>query len=434
MNHEAVELLSRYLQFDTTVPPGNEGPAVDFFAALFDREGISFKTYEAEAGRASIRAVLPGSGRKGPIILLNHIDVVPADRSAWHFDPFGGEVRDGYILGRGALDMKGHGIMELLAFLAMKRRQVQLNRDLIFLATADEEALGFKGVKYLLDNHPEDFQADFVINEGGIGVTGIVPGRPLMMIATAEKGPCWLRLTRSGPSGHGSTPHGANTLEKMVQALGRLLSGEMPLVVTPIVAEYLMNIGIGLEVLKEAPAAERDEQLIRALRESGFIAVPQMAAMVKNTISLNSFHSGVKTNVIPGQAEAELDIRLLPGQRIEDIVSYVRDGLADDAITIHRLLGNEANESPRESEYYHVIEALLREHFPGAVVTPSLLTGTSDSRFFREKGIISYGMTPIVVSLQEVNLIHGADERISVENLLKGTEVYTELVRRLCSD
>jgi acetylornithine deacetylase/succinyl-diaminopimelate desuccinylase-like protein len=223
MNHEAVELLSRYLQFDTTVPPGNEGPAVDFFAGLFDREGISFKTYEAEAGRASIRAVLPGSGQKGPIILLNHIDVVPADRSAWRFDPFGGEVRDGYILGRGALDMKGHGIMELLAFLAMKRRQVRLNRDLIFLATADEEALGFKGVKYLLDNHPEDFQADFVINEGGIGVTGIIPGRPLMMIATAEKGPCWLKLTRSGPSGHGSTPHGANAQEKMVQALDRLL-------------------------------------------------------------------------------------------------------------------------------------------------------------------------------------------------------------------
>jgi acetylornithine deacetylase/succinyl-diaminopimelate desuccinylase-like protein len=434
MNHEAVELLSRYLQFDTTVPPGNEGPAVDFFAGLFDREGISFKTYEAEAGRASIRAVLPGSGQKGPIILLNHIDVVPADRSAWRFDPFGGEVRDGYILGRGALDMKGHGIMELLAFLAMKRRQVRLNRDLIFLATADEEALGFKGVKYLLDNHPEDFQADFVINEGGIGVTGIIPGRPLMMIATAEKGPCWLKLTRSGPSGHGSTPHGANALEKMVQALDRLLSREVPLIVTPIVVEYLMNLGLGLEILKDTPTAERDEALIRALRESGFIAVPQMAAMVKNTISLNTLHAGAKTNVIPGQVEAELDIRLLPGQRIEDIVNYVRESLSDDEITIHRMLGNEANESPRESEYYHIIEALLREYFPGAVVTPVLMTGTSDSRFFREKGIISYGMAPIVVSLQEVNLIHGADERISVENLLKGTEVYTELVRRLCSD
>jgi acetylornithine deacetylase/succinyl-diaminopimelate desuccinylase-like protein len=195
-----------------------------------------------------------------------------------------------------------------------------------------------------------------------------------------------------------------------------------------------MNLGLGLEILKDTPTAERDEALIRALRESGFIAVPQMAAMVKNTISLNTLHAGAKTNVIPGQVEAELDIRLLPGQRIEDIVNYVRESLSDDEITIHRMLGNEANESPRESEYYHIIEALLREYFPGAVVTPVLMTGTSDSRFFREKGIISYGMAPIVVSLQEVNLIHGADERISVENLLKGTEVYTELVRRLCSD
>ncbi|MBN1615485.1 MAG: M20/M25/M40 family metallo-hydrolase [Deltaproteobacteria bacterium] len=433
MKHEAVELLSRYIQFDTTVPPGNERLAVDFFADLFDREGVSFKTYEADAGRASIRAVLPGSGRKDPIILLNHIDVVPADRSAWHFDPFGGEVRDGYILGRGTLDMKGQGIMELLAFLAMKRGGMSLNRDLIFLATADEEALGFKGVKYLLDNYPEDFRADFVLNEGGIGVSGIVPGGPLMMIATAEKGPCWLRLTRSGPSGHGSMPHGENALERMVQALHRLFSKEMPLTVTPIVAEYLMNLGIGHRVPKEASADERNEGIIGALKESGYIAVPQVAAMVKNTISLNSLHAGVKTNVIPGQAEADLDIRLLPGQRIEDMVQYVRDVLADDAIAVHQMLGNEANESPKDTEYYRIIDTVLLEHFPGAVVSPSLLVGTSDSRFFREKGILSYGITPIVISLQEVGLIHGVDERISVDNLLKGTEVTTDLVRRLCS-
>lgn len=237
MVHESIGLLSRYIQSNTTNPPGNEARGAQFFAEILDREGIEYRTYEPEPGRVSLRAVIPGTGDKGPVILLNHMDVVPAQAEEWSFDPFGGEVKDGYVHGRGALDMKGQSIMELLAFLDVKRQGQRPFRDLIFLAAADEETGGPLGVKYLLDNHYEDFQADLVLNEGGFGVTGLIPSRPVIMVSPAEKGVCWLKLTRTGRPGHGSLPHGDNALERMTHALADLLDEEAPITITPIVAE-----------------------------------------------------------------------------------------------------------------------------------------------------------------------------------------------------
>ena len=203
MSKEAIELLSRYLQIDTTNPPGNELKGVAFFANILDKERVDYKIYEATPGRQSIKATIPGTGEKGPIMLLNHIDVVPVQADQWSFNPFSGEVKDGFIHGRGALDMKGQGIMELLAFLDVKRKELTPCRDLIFLAAADEEAGGKNGVEYLLENYPDDFKVDFVLNEGGYGINDILLTRPVFMISTAEKGLCWLKLTRTGAPGHG---------------------------------------------------------------------------------------------------------------------------------------------------------------------------------------------------------------------------------------
>ena len=199
MPHEAIELLSQYLQIDTTNPPGNEKRGVAFFARIFEKEGIAYKIYEASPGRDSIKAVIPGTGEKGAVILLNHIDVVPAKTDEWSVHPFSGEVKDGFIHGRGALDMKGQGILELLAFLEVKRNGLKPCRDLIFLAVADEEAGAQNGVGYLLNNFADEFQADLVINEGGFGLNNMFPERPLFMISTAEKGVCRAKLVRSGP-------------------------------------------------------------------------------------------------------------------------------------------------------------------------------------------------------------------------------------------
>ena len=430
--HEAVEFLSRYLRIDTTNPPGNEVRGVAFFAEIFDREGIRYKTYEPASGRGSILSVIPGTGEKGAVILLNHIDVVPANADEWSVDPFGGEVKDGFIYGRGALDMKGQGIMELMAFLEFKRKGLKPCRDLIFLAVADEEAGGVHGVQHLLNRHGEDIQADLVINEGGFGVSGVLPDRPLFMIATAEKGVCRVKLRRSGPPGHGSTPHGENALEKLVQGLGRLLAKDTPVIITPLIAEYFKQLASSWKFLQPFLEDGKPETLVEILNREGLLNVPQMAAMLKNTISLNLMHAGNKVNVIPSTAEADLDIRLLPGADPDSVIAEIKKHLADENIKVESTGNSRASESSMDTEDFKIIKGVHLAHFPEALAVASLLFGASDSRFFRKKDIPCYGVCPVLISLEELSRIHGIDERISEENMIRGTQVFVDIVKKLC--
>jgi acetylornithine deacetylase/succinyl-diaminopimelate desuccinylase-like protein len=432
MSHDAVELLSQYLQIDTTNPPGNENRGVAFFARIFTEEGIAYRTYEASAGRGSIKAVIPGTGEKGAIILLNHIDVVPAKAEEWSVDPFGGEVKDGFIYGRGALDMKSLGIMEMLAFLEVKRQGLTPCRDLVFLAVADEEAGGRQGAQYLLEQYPDDFQADLVLNEGGFGLNNVLTSRPLFMIATSEKGVCQIRLTSTGPPGHGSTPHGDNALEKLVQGLSRVLSGDNSIIVTPQIAEYFKRLGTEWDFLKPYLKDGKTATLIDALTGSGMISVPQMSAMLRNTISLNILNSGNKTNVIPSKAQAELDIRLLPGTEPDTFIAEVKKRLADESIRVEPLKKSSASRSPMDTDDFATIQNAYLAHYPNALTVASLLFGSSDSRFFRSKGIPCYGVCPMLVSLEEFNRVHGIDERVSVDSMLEGIRVYTDMVKKLC--
>lgn len=433
MTDEAIELLSQYLRIDTSNPPGDEFAAVRFFTDILDREGIEYRTYTAAPGRTSIRAVIRGEGRHKPVVLLNHMDVVPAEPARWSVDPFGGVIQDGYLYGRGALDMKGQGIMELLAFLSIKREGMTPSRDLVFLAVADEEAGGGHGVRYLLEHHPRDFEADLVINEGGFGVSGLLPDRPVFMVATAEKGCCWLRITASGQPGHGSVPHGRNPLEKLNAGLCRLLAEETTAPLPPIVLQYFRNLGQnGWDFLQPFLDDNSPDTLLELLNQSGLMAMPQIRAMVKNTISLTQIHAGSKVNVIPGEAEASVDIRLLPGQSVEDCADHVRRCMGDSDFTFEVLGSSPATASPDETPDFQTMREVLSGRYPRAVVTPSLLFATSDSRFFRERGIPTYGFCPIVIGLEDVQSIHGIDEKISIENIRMGTEIYTEVVRKLC--
>jgi acetylornithine deacetylase/succinyl-diaminopimelate desuccinylase-like protein len=432
MQHEAVELLSKYLQIDTTNPPGNEDKGVEFLADILQKEGIAYKTYEASPGRSSIKAVISGTGEKGAVILLNHIDVVPAKADEWQVHPFSGDIKDGFIYGRGALDMKSLGIIELLAFLEIKRQGLTPCREIIFLAVADEETGGDKGVQYLLENYPDEFKADLVINEGGFGLDNVLANRPLFMIAAAEKGVCHVRLTCTGPPGHGSTPHGDNALEKLVQGLSRVLTGENPFIVTPLTAEYFKQLGTEWEFLKPYLEDGKSQTLIDALTKSGMINIPQMSAMLKNTISLNILNAGDKTNVIPSKAKAELDIRLLPGTEPDAFIEGIRQLLADENISVQAFKTSRASESPTDTEDFAIIKNVHLEHHPNALTVASLLFGASDSRFFRSKGIPCYGVCPMVVGMEDINRVHGIDERISEENMIKGTQVFTDIVKRLC--
>lgn len=327
---------------------------------------------------------------------------------------------------------QGRGILELLAFLELKRKGLTPCRDLIFLAVADEEAGGTNGVQFLLNNHGDEFQADVVINEGGFGLGNVLPDRPLIMIATAEKGVCRVKLTRSGPPGHGSAPHGENALEKLVQGLSRLMEIENPVIITPLIAEYFKQLAPAWEFLRPYVSDGNPETLIEILTQKGMLDIPHMAAMLKNTISLNLMHAGNKVNVIPSSAEAELDIRLLPGTDPDTVIDAIKEHLADDNIKVEIARVSRASESSMDTEDFAIIKSVHLEHFPNALAVASLLFGASDSRFFREKGIPCYGVCPMIINLEDLGKIHGLDERISEENMVKGTEVYIDMVRKMC--
>ncbi len=433
MNNEAVELLGRYIRLNTSNPPGNEYLASEFFKRIFNTAGIQYKTYESKPGRVSIRAELKGSGPENPLILLHHMDVITANSDEWSFDPFGGGVIDGYICGRGALDTKSLGIMQLLAMLEVKKKALQINRDLVFLATADEESGSDCGVEYLLREFPDEFRASLVLNEGGYVASGLVPDRLLAMVSPGEKGPCWLKLKRKGIPGHGSTPHDDNPLERLTQAVNRLLAYEAPLHVTPIAAEYFKQMAPVWDFLEPYAEDGQEQTLLAIIADNGQLAGPQINAMLKNTVSLNSLHSGNKVNVIPSYAEAEVDTRLLPGQNMEQWVEIIKKHLADDEIQIEFIMKGEGNASGTDSDSYAIIQRALLDHYPGAISAPYLMLGATDSRFFRAKGILAYGFCPAVVPNDHLKSIHGIDEKIGVDSLLKGTDVYIDVIKRLCT-
>ena len=395
MQHESIELLSQYLRIDTTNPPGNEYKGTAFFAEIFEKEGVDFTVYEPEGasgkGRCSIRARIPGSGSGDPLILLNHIDVVPAERDQWHCDPFGGEVRDGFVHGRGALDMKCQGIMELLAFLSVHRSGSVPKRDLIFLAVADEEVGGVYGADFLLKNHPGEFSSGLVLNEGGYGVVNLLPdGRPLILIAAAEKATNWMQVSAEGPPGHGSVPNPDNALERLIRALNRLQQMDNPIKITETTAEYFKRLAVGWDFLKPFQEDGREATLIKCLTKSGFADIPQISAMIRNTVSTNVMSAGGSVNVIPSRAEARLDVRILPGQDPEAFKASIEAQLGDDGLTVSFITRDRALASPFATPEFAAIESVFNRRFPEAIVTPFLVFGSTDLRLFR-KGLPGYG-------------------------------------------
>ena len=425
---EATDLLSRYLAIDTTNPPGNEEPAARFLADLLRSEGIDDITfYDASdgesKGRVSLRACLPGDGSAKPLVLLNHTDVVPVERSGWDQEPFAGLVQDGVIWGRGAIDMKGMGVMELIALFLIRRHRIPHRRDIVFLAVADEEEGGRYGIDFLERHHPEALEAEYVINEGGWGATRMMGSeRPAFNCAVSEKGPCWLRLVADGRPGHGSVPHGDNALERLVRALQRVLEWQRPRTVVPELREYFARLHHH-GFMDEEPT---EEAILR-------LGDPLIHAITTNTISLTTARAGVKHNVIPAEAEATLDCRLLPGADAEAFIEEVRRVVDDPKVRIEPVLESSTPSSPVESELMRVIDQVAREHVEDAVVLPSVSAGFTDSRVFRQQGVTAYGFIPILLGQEEAAAMHGHNERLTIENLRLGCQILFEVVRRICA-
>jgi acetylornithine deacetylase/succinyl-diaminopimelate desuccinylase-like protein len=433
LQDEAVGILSRYIQVDTTNPPGNEIRAAQFLRTIFEREGIEARVIESAPGRGNIFARMRGDGSKKGIVLLHHIDVVPADGRRWREPPFSGAVRDGEIWGRGALDNKGPGIAEVMAMLALKRRNVALKGDVIFLGTADEEAGGAMGAGYLVERHPELFATvGLVLNEGG-GIRLGKDGRAReYSVGTIEKTPLWLRLTATGQAGHGSTPGKNLAVHKLISALQRITHYQPPIKVVPEVQTYYQQIA-------PAEGGERRGKyadLRAALRDPAFAAEftanPRQNATVRNTLSITVLAASDKTNVIPAEASAEIDARLLPGEDPQVFVRQLRNVIGDESIKVDVLLSFPAAVSPPHAEALRLITNMAREDGNTPVVTP-LGRGFTDCRFFRQKGIPCFGFMPLRNSAAESGLVHGINERISVESLGAGMRGLYELVHNLAA-
>ena len=428
---EAQAWLQAYIRVDTTNPPGNEAAGVQFFKAIFDAEGIRYETAESAPGRGNIWARLDG-GDEPALVLLHHMDVVPANKASWVTDPLSGEIRDGYVYGRGALDTKSSGILHLAAFLALHRSRVPLKRDVVFMATADEEAGGFYGVGWLVKHRPELFRnVGFVINEGGGGRRH--GGRTRFGVEVTQKVPYWLRLTARGEPGHGSMPRPASSVTDLIAALERLRRHEFEPRVVPAVQAYFKGIAAA------APPAwsERFADIAEAVRTPGVVAElqrhdPALHTLVRNTCSITRLGGSDKINVVPGEAWAEIDCRLLPDQTPSAFLAELGEVLGA-GIEVETIMAFTPAVSTTDTELYRTIEAVCREEFPEAPVLPAVLGGFTDSHFVRDLGITAYGFTPIVVPFEDEQSIHGNNERIPVESVRQGVSMMVEIVRRVAA-
>ena len=422
---ETVRLLSEYVRLDTTNPPGNEVAATDWIARVLAAEGIPYKLYASDPTRPNLVATLHGDGSAGgPLVLLNHTDVVPVEIDHWTMPPFGGLVKDGYVWGRGAMDMKGMGVLELMTLIIHHRLQLPLRRDLTFIAAADEEAGGAFGIDFLDAAHPELLDCAFVINEGGTGAAEVFGvRRPVFHVCVSEKGPLWLRLVITGTPGHGSVPHGDSAIDRLLRAVARVTSWKREPLLTPEVGTYFDRL-YAAGILPSPPTPK----LLAALAEDH----PRIESLLTNSIAVTSLRSGVRPNVIPAQAEATLDVRLLAGTNPERFIDELRATMADPMVRIERIFMSSTPASPTDTPLFSAIERAVEACVPGALVVPSVATGFTDSRVFRRRGIPAYGFIPLLVEPEDGGRSHGNDERVSVDGLGLGLRILHATVRGVC--
>lgn len=432
---QGLERLSSYLQIDTINPPGNESRGVAYLAQFLDAVGIEYETGESAPGRGNLWAKLPAqtSDPEPGLVLLHHIDVVPANRDYWSFDPLSGEIKGGYVYGRGAIDTKGLGIAQLQAFLALHASQLKRNRDVWLIATADEEAGGYFGADWLIKNHPDIFaNVGYVLNEGGsaryFGDTTAV------MVEVTQKIPLWLRLTSLGRPGHGSAPLVETSVTRLIRALKRIQETEFPVRVLQPVADMFEGIAAfqgdqDREVFASIGHTPPSDEYLTGLK----LRNPGYHALLRNTCSITRLEGSSKINVIPAEVHAELDCRLLPDQDPKEFVAQLQTIINDEKISIERIMGFTPAVSKTQTPLWKVIQQVSAEYYSAQVI-PTVAGGFTDSHFFRDLGITSYGYSPFAFRTGEFAGVHGNDERVSVDNITNGVKIYYSLLQSFATE
>ena len=443
----AVTWMQEYLRIDTTNPPGHEMKAVEFYKKILDEEGIENQVFEYVPGRGDVWARLAataderkephfsqnqgemGQPAKRPIILLNHMDVVTSDASHWKVPPFSGEIRNGYLWGRGAQDMKDEGLAQLVVMVMLKREKVALDRDVIFLGVADEEADG-TGTDWFIE-HQRDLleNAEFLINEGGENLleNGFVK---YVGVDVGEKTTYWLHVVAHGRPGHGSRPIVDSAPNRLVRALNRIIAYRTPLQVLPVVDEFLRDMA----PYEPPERAAQYRNIRKAIEDKKFQdeieADESLNFLLRDTISLTMMGGSEQTNVIPSEAWANLDVRILPGGDPKALLAAVRRVVNDPDVTVEPWKGEfrEANYSGTDNALYAAIREVPAKYFPGTPVVPHITSGYTENQRYRPLGIISYGFNPYTATDEEGNTEHGNDERIRVEEVRRGPRILFDVV------
>jgi acetylornithine deacetylase/succinyl-diaminopimelate desuccinylase-like protein len=406
-----------------------------------EKEGFKSELFESAPDRGSVVTRLKGSGEKPNLLLLSHLDAVAANPKEWSVDPFAGVVKEGFVWGRGALDMKSMTAMEVMVMKLLKRNNVKLKGDVILAATADEEKGGEEGVGWLVRNHPEKVRADYVINEGG-GLAIPINGKNIFTIQTAEKGILWFKVKAKGRPGHGSIPGAAdNAIMRMNKVVERLGNYRAKITLVPAVKECLTEVARENRLLQQGVSLlfanpEADDQILGMLAQTDETLAEEVRAMLRMTVTPTMINGGVKENIIPSECEAVFDCRILPGQNPAQGMNEIRDLVKDvglEKLEFETIQANEPSESSAKTPLYETIVNALKEFEPACSVAPILLTGGTDSRFFRRIGSVCYGFQPQRADMpygEIVKTIHGIDERISTENLVFGTTILYNIVQQ----
>lgn len=425
------ELLQKLIQFDTTNPPGNEAACIGYLDDLLQTAGIATTLLAKDPNRPNLIARLKGRGAAPPLLLQGHVDVVTTAGQQWTHPPFGGENRDGYIWGRGALDMKGGVAMMVAAFLRAQAEGADLPGDVILTLLADEEAGGDYGAKFLVEEHAAQFAGvRYALGEFG-GFTMSIGGQRFYPIMVAEKQVCWLKLTIHGPAGHGSMPVRGGAMAKLAATLRTLDRKRLPVHITPAARQMLGGIAGHVSfptnfILRQLLNPALTDRLLSALGDQARLFDP----LLHNTVSATVLQASDKVNVIPGRVEVQVDGRLLPGFMPADMIAELRS-LLGDAVEIELLAYDPGPPQP-DMGLFATLAGILQTADPAGVAVPLLLSGVTDARFFARLGIQTYGFLPMQLpaDFNFAQTIHAADERIPAAAVGFGAEaIYQALLR-----
>ncbi len=425
-----VNILKELIEADTTNPPGSELRGVLVLEKWLKQiPNIELERLESEPGRTSLIARIHGKGDQPALILLGHIDVVAADPKEWKHPPFKATIADNYVWGRGAIDMKGMLAMQVDAMLNLSEQKKSFNGDLILVATADEETGGAKGAEWLLTKRPDLLKAGWVLNEGSIGVRR--ENFDIFPIQVAEKGVCWLRLTSQGRSGHGSMPDKDNAALKLITAMDVIGNYRFPLQATPVTKEFLRSISSQFSFPQSFVLKNLFQPLIGLILRP--LARPQIAkdraihAILTHTAAPTRLTAGNKVNVIPHTAEGYVDARILPGTTPVEFRNFLQ-GLVGNEVKLEIVTSSLPNETQWDTPFYRALARSLKKHFPEAVITPIMSAGATDSRFFRDAGVPAYGLIPALITEEDLEGLHGKNERIPIKGLKTGVKIITEVI------